>query len=532
MSRQFLLNTASHFLAPVLLVGALLSMGFAQGPHQAIFLGSSTSGGADPWWLIDPFTGTLIDSGADVATNNCFGASFAHGDQQLLALSSLDDTLSVGTPPGLGMGFTLLTNFIGSPYGLAVDPWYQRYLAMVNTGSGFDLQVVDGNPNSGTYGQVIASSGPLLALGLIERWGLSPPGRIAVAVPALFNGTLAVYDTDPSSPGYMTAISTPSTSGTPGIAIGTSVAISADESMVTVALAASLETLFVRYDLLAGAWVDVDPVLPGVQHISIPLGIGHRIRLLPGSNEAIVCGAGHSSQHGWIGRLDFGVTPDQWSFTEFGVGSGQFSDANALSLSPDSAYSFIGVSGPPRGLVIDNQTGNVIHSVALPSSTGSLVSSSWRGVPGSGDLFCGPAAPNSSGQSTTLAQSDFSGPGLFHLEARQGPPLQFGYFLMSAGLEEPGLAVSQGFLCLKAPIGRYNSVAGPSLNSLGRFDASGTFQNLSGTSSVFSGFDLPAAAPSPPGGVILPGSTWAFQLWHRDQGNASNFSDALVVQFY
>jgi hypothetical protein len=68
------------------------------------------------------------------------------------------------------------------------------------------------------------------------------------------------------------------------------------------------------------------------------------------------------------------------------------------------------------------------------------------------------------------------------------------------------------------------------LNSIGRFDAGGVFQNLAGTSTVGSGFDLPATLPSPPGGTINPGATWNFQLWYRD-GAASNFSDGILVMF-
>ena len=67
-------------------------------------------------------------------------------------------------------------------------------------------------------------------------------------------------------------------------------------------------------------------------------------------------------------------------------------------------------------------------------------------------------------------------------------------------------------------------------SSVGQFDAAGVFQNISGTSTVGTGFDVPQALPSPPGGVILPGDTLHFQLWYRDGPN-SNFSDAITVNF-
>ena len=119
---------------------------------------------------------------------------------------------------------------------------------------------------------------------------------------------------------------------------------------------------------------------------------------------------------------------------------------------------------------------------------------------------------------------------VFHLAANDGPVNQFGYFLVSAGSVDPGVSVGDGRLCLTAPIGRYNPNAGGSLNSIGAFDASGVFQNLAGTSSLGSGFDVPFTLPNPLGGTISPGATWNFQLWYRD-GAASNFSDGVSVTF-
>jgi hypothetical protein len=145
-------------------------------------------------------------------------------------------------------------------------------------------------------------------------------------------------------------------------------------------------------------------------------------------------------------------------------------------------------------------------------------------------LFCDPANTNSTGNSVTLANSDFSGSGVYHIEAVGGPLDQFGMVIVSATAIDPGIPVSQGNLCLGAPIGRYGATAGPGLNSIGRFDAAGVLQNLFGTSTTGTGFDVPAVLPSPPGGVIATGATWHFQLWYRD-GSASNFSNGISVTF-
>ena len=145
-------------------------------------------------------------------------------------------------------------------------------------------------------------------------------------------------------------------------------------------------------------------------------------------------------------------------------------------------------------------------------------------------LFCSPANPNSTGNPVTLASSDQSGAGVYHLEAEGGPFDQFGIFLVAAANIPSGIPVSDGLLCLSAPIGRYTTTAGPGLNSIGRFDAAGVLVNLFGTSTTGTGFDVPTTLPSPPGGVITTGETWFFQLWYRD-GATSNISDGIRRTF-
>ncbi len=141
--------------------------------------------------------------------------------------------------------------------------------------------------------------------------------------------------------------------------------------------------------------------------------------------------------------------------------------------------------------------------------------------------FCDPGNVNSTGGPVALTGT--LGVSGLHMEADGGPLGQFGFFLVSAGAHA-GAPVSDGLLCLGSPIGRYNSVAGGVRNSIGQFQGAGVLVNLVGTSSVGTGFDVPAALPSPPGGTIVGGSTWMFQLWYRDGPN-SNFSNGLEVNF-
>ena len=144
-------------------------------------------------------------------------------------------------------------------------------------------------------------------------------------------------------------------------------------------------------------------------------------------------------------------------------------------------------------------------------------------------LLCDPANSNSSGSYVTLAGSSLSGPGPLHLEATGGPPGNFGYFLVALAANEPGTPISNGMLCLEVPIARYAPATGGAFNSLGQFDGAGVLQNLAGTSTAGSGFDVPASLPAPLAGTIQQGTTYYFQCWYRDS-QRSNFSNVLQFQ--
>ena len=68
------------------------------------------------------------------------------------------------------------------------------------------------------------------------------------------------------------------------------------------------------------------------------------------------------------------------------------------------------------------------------------------------------------------------------------------------------------------------------MNSLGQFDAQGVFQNLAGTSTAGAGFSVPLEVPSMQR-TIQAGETWHFQMWYRDGGGQSNFTDGVSVDF-
>ncbi|MCB9908362.1 MAG: hypothetical protein H6830_11640 [Planctomycetes bacterium] len=217
-----------------------------------------------------------------------------------------------------------------------------------------------------------------------------------------------------------------------------------------------------------------------------------------------------------------------------GTGFGSTELAYGFSATDNENFSWTNLTGGDVNCVLEV---NVYPFSAGDCNNYDLAITGAGGCGGGsvGTTFCDPMNPNSTGASTHLAGNFGTGVGSdLHLEATSGPPTQFGYFLIGTAPSDPGIVVSQGRLCLAVSggnvFGRYN-VPGGSLNSVGLFDAGGVLQNLVSTSTVGSGFDVPSTVPISGSPTITAGSTWHFQLWHRENAGASNFSNGLSVTF-
>jgi len=133
---------------------------------------------------------------------------------------------------------------------------------------------------------------------------------------------------------------------------------------------------------------------------------------------------------------------------------------------------------------------------------------------------CGPAVPNTSGRSATInaVGSTIVGDQALRLVVQELPVTTVGLFLASmdaAFVANPG--GSQGNLCLGGAIGRFNNQVAFSAND-------GFFSITVDTAQV----------PQPSNFVaLMPGQTWHFQCWYRDQipQPSSNFTDATIVTF-
>ena len=123
------------------------------------------------------------------------------------------------------------------------------------------------------------------------------------------------------------------------------------------------------------------------------------------------------------------------------------------------------------------------------------------------EVACTPQ-PNSTGSPSVLAAngSPFLNDNLVQLDVTGLPTGQFAYFVLS---DATGSAsVGSGTLCLGPPIVRL-------------------YASLLNTGAAGSGSFVVDLTALPQGTVIAAGETWSFQLWHRDQGATSNFSNAL-----
>ena len=134
------------------------------------------------------------------------------------------------------------------------------------------------------------------------------------------------------------------------------------------------------------------------------------------------------------------------------------------------------------------------------------------------ESYCGPAVPNSTGQSAALQVAGCStlfGNNLDLLASRM-PLNQLGIFLVSrtSGMSPFG-GSSQGLLCLSAPLGRFVSQAAST-------GPSGTLELQ---------VDLTSLPVGILGAAAMPGESWYFQAWFRDAnpGSTSNTTQGISV---
>ena len=148
-----------------------------------------------------------------------------------------------------------------------------------------------------------------------------------------------------------------------------------------------------------------------------------------------------------------------------------------------------------------------------------VLSWEWRDAD-VGSNSCGPANNNSSGGPGVIAASgsEVVGNNDLTLSASALPAGQFAFFVNS---QTTGFTAnymgSQGNLCLGGGLGLHQGLVG----------------NTGGAGTYSAAIDL-TQVPTPAGPVaVMPGETWSWQCWFRDQNpnRTSNFTDAISITF-
>jgi len=351
---------------------------------QKLIIGTSAGGGPDPFYAIDPTTNppTLLPISGPNLNNNCMGSEFAHDGRRAYvsqvfgnAVRELNFDVS---PPTWGT----LYNASGATAGIGVDTANDlTYTIETDASLNQELIVIDSSLSSPTYGTRLASTTGLRAsVGYMERWALSPDGKLAAILMATTR-MLAFVNTDVSSPAYLTwTFSTFNPTSLSGFALGFGCDFTPDGNQVLVVIDNGSATELARYDLVAGTWIDHNPGMSGtgpagaIQHIgpqssppvTLPNGFWE-VKVAPDGTFAIMTGW----NSGTIAKLNLTPSnPVAWSITPVNspvpIG-GSSNGAWCCAVSSDSTQFATCANGSL--LIFDAYLGTLVSQLALPFTT-------------------------------------------------------------------------------------------------------------------------------------------------------------------
>ena len=205
-----------------------------------------------------------------------------------------------------------------------------------------------------------------------------------------------------------------------------------------------------------------------------------------------------------INGANFGSNNEVWFTRENFTGNG--TPLKVTNVPSTNGGTQIDVTVPAQA-----RPGDILVRNMSAGSTGAALSNAWpfdvtqTQCPGQTIICTG--FPNSTGfaGSLTVTGSQDVSANDTTLNGFSLPPNQFGIFLYGQGTGI--LPVGNGFLCLGG-------------SQFFRLD----IVSIDFTGQVSYNLDLTNFQP---GGQILPGETWNFQLWHRENGGQSNLSTAV-----
>jgi len=341
-----------------------------------VFVGTSVGGSADPYWLVDPITQTVKDSGGRLETDNVTSAIFTNGGTDLYIGSSIRSAIFHADLSGPAPVFSTLISFSGSgAYGLSHDAGRGLIWCMTDPyGSGRELTAVDVDKSRPTYGQIVSTTTGVGSLGYVERFGLSPDGKEA-AILQVLGSALWLWDLDPSSPTYLQQkglLSVPTSQASP-LNLITLVAYTRGglEIHCVIQHAGSIDGEVARYSRGTGVWIDHDPstasTIDNIGPMSVPpISMGSApasYEVSKWSDFSVAAGFGGS---GWAGRLDW--DPSDWSNFSWTPVNGTPTGTWAASLSFDEKALAVAIPSPPELQFYAMSSMGFAGSVPLPGA--------------------------------------------------------------------------------------------------------------------------------------------------------------------
>lgn len=342
----------------------------------SVFVGLSVGGSTDTHYFVDPVAPALQLQSNATHTDNVTDAVWARGGRDLFVGSSIRNQVNwadVSSFPPVWQ--TIYTASASGCYGMGFDRATKRLFTFTDPGTNSrELVALDGDPASATFGQVLANSTNLFSTNLVERWALSPSGKLAVFMaPLIAPFNLEIIDTDPASGTYMQIIRTAPVPISGGLSIGTRVRFTNEEDaiLVLVQQAGTTPAELARYDIASNTFVDFNPSMSGTQNIganSSPAALFGSaptdIEMSPDGTFAIISGFGGT---GWAGRLD--IQPNNPSVFAYTPITTSTPNGWACGLSRDGKLMSVGSWSPPQLFFFDPLTGAAKGSVSLSGAS-------------------------------------------------------------------------------------------------------------------------------------------------------------------
>ncbi len=353
----------------------------AQAGNEVVFAGSSTSGTVDSYVFSESATGNVLEASGSNFTDNCTGAVWANTGRKLYVGQSLMNRVSVADWSGSAATWSTFYASSGACYGVEFDRTRDRVWTLTGTNSSSrELVCLDGTFGSPNYGSIIAQTASL-AGATRERWCMSFSGNLACVPQAIISGfAFTLVDLNPSSPNYLNVIASAPINGaaSAGFAFATACEISLDEQYAYVLWAGiGASSGLAVWDIPAQGWVDFDAA-PGQQDLAIPFGVPNSMDLSFDRSFAVISGQGGA---GWAARVDFDyANPSNSTATQYAGLT--VPGCDGISLAPDNIRVAVSstatfLSAPSELLIFDAATGAVLQSTTL-ASMWNVYTTAWQ----------------------------------------------------------------------------------------------------------------------------------------------------------